>query len=123
MNLRLIPILIAATAAAACAGSVPEPKQPLADAESAARSARELGADTQPAAKLEVSLADEQIVKAKALIASGDNGRATYVVLRARADAELAIALAREQHASTEVQKTVTLTAATLNTNTAGATP
>jgi len=79
----------------------------MADAESASRSAREVGADAQPAAKLQVKLADEQIAEAKVLITSGDNERASFVLLRARADAELALALAREQNALVDKQKAV----------------
>lgn len=82
-----------------CSSSIPEPKQPMSDAESASRSAREVGANEQPAAKLYAKLADEQIATAKILIADGQNERASYVLLRARADAELALALAREKAA------------------------
>jgi hypothetical protein len=95
----------------------------MADAESASRSAREVGADNQPAAKLQVKLADEQIAEAKTLIANGENERAAYVLLRARADAELALALAREQNALVEKQKAAEQSSATLNANTPGAKP
>jgi hypothetical protein len=116
MPKQFVLVLAAASFACACGATIPEPKQPMADAESASRSAREVGADTQPAAKLHVKLADEQIAQAKALIASGDNDRATYVLLRARADAELALALAREQNALVEKQKAVE-TSTTTNAN------
>jgi hypothetical protein len=89
---------------AACA-SFPAPTQRMADAEAAERSAREVGADANPGAKLEVKLSDEQIAKARALMASGDNRRADFVLMRARADAELALALAREQNANAEAQR------------------
>lgn len=109
--------------ALACARSWPEPKQPMAEAESASRSAREVGADSQPAAKLRVTLADEQIAEAKAAIAKGDNERATYLLVRARADAELALALAHEQNALSEKQKAVEKAATTRAATTPGATP
>jgi hypothetical protein len=95
----------------------------MADAESAARSAREVGADSQPAARLEVKLADEQIARAKILVTSGDNKRADLVLMRARADAELALALAREQNAGVDTQKAVEQSSATLTANTQGAKP
>ena len=38
-------------------------------------------------------------------MANGDNERASFVLLRARADAELALALAREQNALVDKQK------------------
>lgn len=95
----------------------------MAEAESAARSAREVGADAQPAAKLKVNLADEQIAAAKAAVAEGDNERATYLLVRARADAELALALAHEQDALNAKQKAIAQSGATLEGNTKGPTP
>jgi hypothetical protein len=120
---QLFTALAVTSFAFGCGGSMPEPKQPLADAESAARSAREVGADSQPKAKLQVQLADEQIAKAKALIADGDNDKATYVLLRARADAELGLALAREQAALVDKQKAIAASSTTLNANPPGAQP
>jgi hypothetical protein len=107
----------------ACAGSFPPPTQRMADAESAARSAREVGADAQPVARLEVKLADEQIAKAKALIVAGENRRADFVLMRARADAELALALARELNANAETAKAVEQSNVTATSNTPGARP
>jgi len=103
----LITVLLAATPLMAACASFPPPTQRLADAEAAGRSAREVGADGQPVAKLEVKLADEEIAQAKALMANGDNRRADFVLMRARADAELALALAREQHANAEIQRAI----------------
>jgi hypothetical protein len=120
---QLFAALAVTSFAYGCGGTMPEPKQPLADAESASRSAREVGADSQPAARLQVKLADEQIAKAKALIASGDNDAATYLLLRARADAELGLALAREQAALVEKQKAMQQSSTTLNANPQGARP
>jgi hypothetical protein len=121
----LFSIVVAAVAvmAAGCAASFPPPTQRLADAESAERSAREVGADQNPAAKLQVKLADEQIAQAKVLVSAGDNRRADFVLMRARADAELALALAREQSANVEVQKAVEQSSTTFKANTPGARP
>jgi len=105
-----------------CSQSWPEPKQPMAEAEAASRSAREVGADDQPEAKLKVTLADEEIAKAKASVAKGDNERATYLLLRARADAELALALAHEQNALNAKQKAVEQSSTTLDASAQGAT-
>lgn len=123
MQKRFILLLAATPFAWACGASIQPPTQPMADAEAASRSAREVGADNQPAAKLQVKLADEQIAEAKSLIANGDNERASYVLLRARADAELALALAREQNALIEKQKASEQASATLNATTPGAKP
>jgi len=119
----LIILLLAAPLSSGCAASFPPPAQRMADAESALRSAREVGADAQPAARLEAKLAEEQIAQAKTLVASGDNKRADFVLMRARADAELALALAREQSALVETQKAVEQSGATLTANTQGARP
>jgi hypothetical protein len=119
---RLAWVLATATLAWGCGKSWPEPKQPLADAEAATRSAREVGAETQPAAKLKVTLADEQIAEAKERIAKDDNERATFLALRAKADAELALALAHEQNALNAKQKAVEESKATLDAS-KGATP
>jgi len=121
MQKRFILLLAAAPFAWACGASMPAPTQHMSDAEAASRSAREVGADSQPAAKLQVKLADEQIAEAKTLIANGDNDRASYVLLRARADAELALALAREQNALVDKQKAAEQSSATLTANVQGA--
>jgi hypothetical protein len=105
-----------------CSASLSEPKQPMSDAESASRSAREVGANEQPAAKLYAKLADEQIAAAKSLIADGQNERASYVLLRARADAELALALAREQAAIDNKAKAVEQSTTTRNAEIKGGT-
>lgn len=102
---RLMWISMMASLASACSSSWPEPRQPMVDAEAAARSARELGAGAQPAAQLQLTLAEEQIAAAKGQIAKGENERATYLLIRARADAELALALAHEQQAREEMQR------------------
>lgn len=123
MTSRLILIFATLLLAWGCGGGFPEPKQALADAESASRSAREVGADSQPAARLEVKLADEQIAQAKALVAAGDNERATFVLLRARADAELAIALSREQSALGTKEKAIERSGATFDASVPGGKP
>ena len=105
----------------ACA-SFPAPTQRMADAESAHRSALELGAASQPAAKLHVQLAEEQMTKAKALMADGDNERADSLLIRSKADSELALALAREQGSNTEVQRAADKSTQTqINNNSQGA--
>jgi hypothetical protein len=120
---RCVWILAVMPMAWGCSQSWPEPKQPMADAEAAARSAREVGAETQPAAKLKVTLADEQIAEAKARIAKDDNERATFLVLRAKADAELALALAHEQNALNAKQKATEEAKATAEQSAPGAKP
>jgi hypothetical protein len=120
--MRTSIISLLATLTGACASTLP-PTQRLADAESAMRSAREVGAESLPAARLEVKLAEEQIAQAKAQMATGDNKRADFILMRARADAELALALAREQNAGVETQKAAQQSGATFIANTPGALP
>lgn len=105
MPKQFISILAATSFVWACGGaSMPEPRQRLADAQSASRAAVEIGAEKNADARLHVQLAEEQIAAARARMAAGDNERATYLLVRARADAELAVALARQQQALDEKQ-------------------
>ena len=103
----LISVLAASFLVSGCAGSFPTPTQQLADTESAERSATELGAASQPKAQLHLQLAHEQLLQAKANIHDGNNERANSLLLRARSDAELAIALTREHSAKTGAQGAV----------------
>ena len=103
----VLSVIIIGTSVVACGATFPVPTQRMADAESAERSARELGAANQPAAKLHLSLAQEQIAKAKASVSEGENRTADLLLVRAKADAELAVSLAREQTARTELQQAV----------------
>lgn len=93
-----------ALTAAACGGA-PAPTEKLVKAEAAIRGAQEVGASKVPRAQLHVKLAQEQVEKAKALMASGDNERASSLLGRAKADAELALSLAKEDNAKQEAQK------------------
>lgn len=81
---------------------MPPPHERLSDAQAAERSARELGADQQPAAQLSLKLAQDQIAAAEKAIANDENERADSLLVRAKADAELAIAQAREHGAREE---------------------
>jgi hypothetical protein len=95
-------LLVLATAACA---SFPPPTDTLASSQASVRGAQELGADNVPQASLSLQLALEGVNKAKKMMADGDNERAHYMALRARNDAELAIALTRENHARLEADK------------------
>ena len=89
---------MAALALAACA-SHPPPSDHLASAIAAARGAQEAGAPRVPQAALHLKLSEEQIAQARQMMERGDNLRADYMTLRAYNDAELALALAREDAA------------------------
>ncbi len=90
---------------AACGAHVPPPTDRLAGAEAAARSAHELGADQDPNAALHAKLADEQIGLAKTQMRDNDNQRADRTLMRASADAELAIVLVKERTAEAAASK------------------
>src|SRR5512140_3588236 len=94
--------LIAIATAVGCGASYPAPTQRMSDAMSAARSAEEVGAMSNPQAQLHLRLAQEQISQAKTLMANGENKRADYVLIRAKGDAELALSLARAMNAKVE---------------------
>jgi hypothetical protein len=93
--------------ALACAGA-PAPTERLASAQAAVRAAKEVGAKDVPQAKLHAQLAQEQVDQATKLIEDGENERADSLLRRAQADAELAVAMARE---STSQEQTEALEA------------
>ncbi|MDQ2644615.1 MAG: DUF4398 domain-containing protein [Myxococcota bacterium] len=89
----------------------------MADAQSAHRSAQELGANEVPEAQLSLKLASDQIAQADKAMNEGENARAESLLIRAQADAELAIAQAREEKSSADVKDAVTDSAAQKATN------
>jgi hypothetical protein len=93
-SLALIGFLFAS----ACA-SFPEPTDTLANAIAAVRGAEEVGAEQVPQAALALQLAREEVTKARALIEEDENEPAYYQALRANSDADLALALVREEEA------------------------
>ena len=111
MRLAII-LVVPAFALVACGATYQLPAQRLADAQAAERSASEVGAATDPQAQLHLKLAQEQIAQAKTLIDDGQTRRADYVLVRAKSDAELALALARESHAKAEAKKAMDQVAA-----------
>ncbi|MEO8877604.1 MAG: DUF4398 domain-containing protein [Polyangiaceae bacterium] len=96
---------VATLATMAGCGSYPIPVQHMADAEGAARSASDVGAGTNPQASLHLKMATEEIAQAKQLMADGDNEKADSVLVRAKADGELALGEAREEQAKAAAQQ------------------
>ena len=106
MQLSIIAMTTAASVLVlGCGGSYPVPTQDLSAAQAAERSAIDLGAASQPQAQLHLSLAQEQMNRARAAMKDGDNERADGLLLRAKSDAELAIALTRYQSAKDDAEK------------------
>lgn len=113
----LFPLVFVAALLPACGGSFPPPTERLADAQSAERSAQELGANSVPAAQLSLKLSQEQIAMAEKAMADKDYERADALLIRAQADAELAIAQAREKVAKAGHENAVEDAAAQEATN------
>lgn len=116
MQKIILPIAIL-TMVVSCGASIPPPTQRMADAQSAERSARELGASEEPSAQLSLKLAQDQIEKARKAMSDEKNEEADSLLIRAKADAELAIMQARQKDAKLEWQKAIDNAAAQKSTN------
>lgn len=68
------------------------------------RAAKEVGAHEYPQAQLHAQLAQEELERAQKLIEDGDNERAERLLWRATADAELAVAVAKEGASKKEAE-------------------
>jgi hypothetical protein len=88
---------------AGCAAGVSNEK--IAATDSSIRAAEELGAPKIPQASLHLQLAKEENEHAQKFIKEGDTRHAEGQLLRAQADAELALALAREAPMQVEAQQ------------------
>lgn len=88
----------------ACATAPPLPAEPLAQAEAEVRAAQEIGAERAPQARLHLQEARDTLAAAKETNANDPDGAARKLDI-ARAQAELANALAREQLARTEAEQ------------------
>lgn len=105
MRILIVSFLATSALMLGCGASYPVPTQALADAESAEHGASELGAAGDPQAQLHLKLAQEQMAEAKSAMTSGDNARANSLLVRSKADSEVALALVREQNAKGESAK------------------
>jgi len=107
-HIAIVPsVLIVSCLSFACA-SHPAPTAKVASSEAAVRAAGELNANDIPTAQLHLKLAQDQLDVAKKLIEQGENKRADYVLTRAQADAELAVALAKETALAKEAEVAMT---------------
>ena len=106
MHQSFLSLVIASPLIWSCAGA-PPPTQRMADAMATHRSATELGANDVPEAQLSLKLAGDQIGQAKSAMADDENERADSLLIRAQADAELALAQAREVRATANTAEAV----------------
>ena len=97
-------ILASATSVAACGGG-PRPEAQLSQSKASISAAEAVGAQSYPKAALHLKMARDQVATAERLIEDGDNEEADLVLQRAEADAELALALAREDKVRNEARQ------------------
>jgi len=88
----------------ACAGAPPLPADKLAQAEAEVRAAQEIGGERAPQAKVHLQAARESIESARETNKTDPEAAARKLEI-ARAQAELANVLAREQLARTEAEQ------------------
>ncbi len=98
MRQAVILALIGASAAG-CAARAPVPTERFIASQASIRAAEEVGADMVPRADVHLRLAREQVERARRLSTEGTRDRARLMLMRAQADAELALAYAREERA------------------------
>lgn len=84
------------------------PPDRVADPRAALRAASEMGAQSNPRASLHLKLAQDQVARADALQKNGKAAEASWMLLRADADAELALVLTKQEKAQLEAQETQT---------------
>lgn len=94
--------LLLVLVATGCASSPPLRTE---SSTSAIRAAEEVGADEVPRASLHLQLANEELAGARELAARGKKDEAASLLLRAEADAELAILLSKEQAEQSEAEQ------------------
>jgi hypothetical protein len=97
-------LVLAAAASAAAITAAGCSSAPLRTEKSTSgiRAAEEVGAAGVPQAALHLQFAKEELAAAKQLSANGEGAKAQSMLLRAEADAELAVALSREDAEKTE---------------------
>ena len=97
-------LLSASLGTMACAGA-PPPTDRMASAEAEARAAEAVGAERVPSASLSYKLASDEIAKGRRLMNDGDNEEADRMFQRAAADAELSLALTRQDIARNDATR------------------
>jgi hypothetical protein len=87
-----------------CGGATMPPEK-LASTEASLRAAQEVGADKVPKAELHVRLAKEELDAARKKSQDGNAEDADRLLDRARADADLALALSRQAEAEQTLER------------------
>jgi hypothetical protein len=98
-HLLIVGSLLIVAIAAGCASSPPLRTE---SSTSAIRAAEAVGAADVPSAALHLQLAKEELDRARGMAGRGAKGEAASQLLRAEADADLAVVLSQEQTEKTE---------------------
>jgi hypothetical protein len=108
MTLRfLLPVALTVLFGAACASTSTAPNEKAETSSAAIRAAEEVGATHNPKAALHLQLAKEQFEHAAKLTDKKDKERADGLLMRAQADAELSLALARSEDEKAQARSAV----------------
>jgi len=94
-KIGIVGFAVAVMATAIAAGCASSPPLRTEASTSGIRAAEEVGAAKVPQASLHLQLAKEELELAKGLAAKDEKKKAASMLLRAEADAELAVALSR----------------------------
>ncbi len=94
-----------AMAATACGGSYPPPTDEFAAAQTDFGAAQAGGAPSVPDAKLHLQLAQEDLQKSKDMMGRDENKRAASLIAVARAEAQLALSLAKASAAADQARQ------------------
>lgn len=102
-----IVIVLGATSIASvgCLSGGPVPADKLARSQAAVRAAGEIGAERSMEASRYMQSAKMELAEGRKLVIEGEQERATAMLLRAEADAELAMNVTREATAVTDAAK------------------
>jgi len=104
IGIMLFAVAVAATGIVAGCANVPLRTEA---STSGIRAAEEAGAAKVPQASLHLQLAREELESARRLAAKGEKEKADSMLMRAEADAELAVALSRKDAEKTEAMEAV----------------
>lgn len=103
-SLVLVLIVVTAASMVGCASAPPMRTE---SSTSEIRAAEAVGAANVPQAALHLQLAKEELERAKKLGADGDKEQGSSMLLRAQVDAELAVALSREDAERNEAREAI----------------
>ena len=106
IGIMVFTVAVATTAIVAGCANTPAPLRTEAST-SGIRAAEEAGAANVPQASLHLQLAKEELELAKGLAAKGEKKKAASMLLRAEADAELAVVLSHGDAEKSEAKAAV----------------